>query len=258
MFELVRKFQQHAEKGTGILNEYKIPGLLYPVFIREKSMDFMIMNEVFSHKCYDIDLSQSLYFRGYRKTYHIRPPQFIIDAGAHIGLTSVYYAQKYPHAKILAIEPDGENYDLLLKNTAPYPNVIPILGAVWNKSTILYVNNRSWMHKNGYLKSAEYELTEDRRLHESEVQAYTLDELMKIYDIDFVDVLKVDIEGAERVVFQTNYEQWLPKTKVLLIEPHDHKYPFSFQTVMKALVNYDFLYLQENTDLKSVLMFLLL
>lgn len=243
---------------NSLLSEYRIPDLSHSIYIRDKSMDFMIMKEVFSHRCYDVELSCSFYFRDYRKTYCIRKPQFIIDAGAHIGLTSVYFAQKYPQAKILAIEPDHENYYLLLKNTAAYPNIIPIEGALWNKSTSLYVNNRWRTHKDGYLKSAEYELSEAKVTHELKIQAYTLKELMTTYNIDFIDILKVDIEGGEKVLFQSDYHCWLSKTKLLLIEPHDHKCPFCFKTVMKALTDYDFLYLPDNTELKSVLLFLLL
>lgn len=258
MFELIQKLNDPKLNKNSFLNEYKLPDHDKSIFIREKSMDFMIMTEVFLHKCYDVDLERSYYFRNYKKNYHVRTPEFIIDAGAHIGLTSIFYAQKYPQAKILSIEPDTENYYLLLKNTSSYPNITPLLGALWNKSTSLYINNRFQLGKDGYLKSAEYELTENKILHEPQVRAYTLNELIQDYKIDFIDVLKVDIEGAEKNVFKDDYEKWLSKTKVLLLESHDHKHPLSFKAVMAALSNYDFLYLPDNTELKSVLMFLLI
>lgn len=258
MFEPIRSFNDPCLKRNSLLNEYQLPGLTHPVYLREKSMDLMIMNEVFSHRCYDVEMARSSYFRDYRRIYQIRKPQFIIDAGAHIGLSSVYFAWKYPQAKIIALEPDAENYYLLLKNTAPYPNIIPVKGALWNKSTFLYINNRWRLHKDGHLKSAEYELSEERVLHEPKIRSFTLNELIATYQLDTVDILKIDIEGCERIIFQTDYQPWLSKTKLLLIETHDHKYPFCFKTVMEALTNYDFLYLPENTELKSVLMFLLL
>jgi hypothetical protein len=36
-----------------------------------------------------------------------------------------------------------------------------------------------------------------------------------------IDLLKIDIEGAEAELFSTNYESWLPKTRVIVIELHD-------------------------------------
>lgn len=46
---------------------------------------------------------------------------FIIDAGANIGLTSVYLANRFPNARILALEVDQQNFELLAENARPYP-----------------------------------------------------------------------------------------------------------------------------------------
>ena len=42
--------------------------------------------------------------------------QLYIDAGANIGLTSIYFANKFPNAKIVALEPEIDNYIILQKN----------------------------------------------------------------------------------------------------------------------------------------------
>ena len=68
--------------------------------------------------------------------YDIRLPKLprtIIYAGANVGLASIYYANKYPQAKIVAVEPEPMNYSKLLRNVAPYTNVIPINAALWNR-----------------------------------------------------------------------------------------------------------------------------
>jgi hypothetical protein len=54
-------------------------------------------------------------------------PRVILDAGANIGLTSVYFAKKYPHARIVAIEPEASNFDVLTRNVRPYPSIIPCM-----------------------------------------------------------------------------------------------------------------------------------
>src|SRR5215475_12556495 len=43
-------------------------------------------------------------------------PKFIVDAGANIGMASIYFARRYPGAKIFAIEPETSNFAILLKN----------------------------------------------------------------------------------------------------------------------------------------------
>lgn len=47
-------------------------------------------------------------------------PSVIIDAGANIGTASVYFANKYPKAKIYAIEPAADNYEILCLNAKAY------------------------------------------------------------------------------------------------------------------------------------------
>jgi len=52
--------------------------------------------------------------------------------------------------------------------------------------------------------------------------------------------LKLDIEGAEKNVFEKKFEQWLPRVKILVIEFHDRMVEGCSSTVLKALSNYSF------------------
>ncbi len=60
-------------------------------------------------------------------------PATIIDAGAHIGLASVWFARHDPEATIVAIELESANYEVLVANTAPYPNIHPVNAALGPK-----------------------------------------------------------------------------------------------------------------------------
>ena len=44
---------------------------------------------------------------------------------------------------------------------------------------------------------------------------------MDLGKIDTVDIFKIDVEGAEKELFSANYEKWLEKTNVIIIELHD-------------------------------------
>jgi len=44
----------------------------------------------------------------------------IIDCGANIGCASVWFATQYPKARILAVEPDPDNFRMLVRNSKPY------------------------------------------------------------------------------------------------------------------------------------------
>jgi hypothetical protein len=63
---------------------------------------------------------------------------------------------------------------------------------------------------------------------------------MKEQQAAILDIVKLDIEGAEKAVFESNYEDWLPKTRLLIIELHDRMQPGSSKALFNALTRYNF------------------
>lgn len=74
-----------------------------------------------------------------------------------------------------------------------------------------------------------------------DIQSTTVDEIMIENNFQTVDILKIDIEGAEKDLFEKNYENWLPKVKIIMVETHDRMVPRSAFTVMNALDKYNFM-----------------
>jgi len=77
--------------------------------LRPNTSDMDVFQQIFVNEEYEFSLD--------------RDPKVIIDAGANIGLASIYYSIKYPEAKIIAIEPELSNYELLKNNIKNYPNI---------------------------------------------------------------------------------------------------------------------------------------
>lgn len=69
------------------------------------------------------------------------------------------------------------------------------------------------------------------------INAITIEEILNQYSIKQVDLLKLDIEGSEKAVFEMNYEDWLSKCNAIIVEIHDHLQPESEKTVLDALQN---------------------
>lgn len=90
----------------------KVPALARPLHLRLRTTDVELCGQVFLQRHYDCEL--------------LRSPKIIVDAGANIGLVSVFYASKYPGARVIAVEPEGSNYEMLTKNAAPYPNITTV------------------------------------------------------------------------------------------------------------------------------------
>ena len=84
--------------------------------IRGGSSDAKVFLQVWLNNEYDIPLKSEA--------------EVIIDAGANIGLASLYFKDKYPKASIYAIEPEKGNFDQLVKNTMYYWNVPPTIDSV--------------------------------------------------------------------------------------------------------------------------------
>jgi len=144
-------------------------------------------------------------------------PRVIVDAGANIGLTSVSFANKYPEAKIFAVEPESSNYEILTKNTAAYPNIVPVHAALWKDNEDLNLVNPGGGHWG--FQARELAQT-DYREKCKHVVGMTVDKLMSDYRVSYIDILKVDIEGAEKEVFEDS-SRWIDRVGVIMIELHD-------------------------------------
>lgn len=159
----------------------------------------------------------------------------IIDAGANVGYSASYFSFIYPKAQILAIEPEGTNFAQLTSNTKSLKNVTPIKAALWSNSSNLYIDNpdaQSW----------SFRFSERESQNESEsIQAVTVSELINQYELGFVDILKIDIEGGEKEVFSHNTD-WISDVNTIYIEIHDWIVSGSAKQIFRAMdnFNYDF------------------
>jgi len=182
------------------LSHFRISSDESPIYLRAGTTDVKVFREVFLFGTYSINASVS--------------PKTIVDAGANIGLSSVYFAKKYPEATIYAIEPERSNFMQLQKNTAPYSNIIPIQSALWGIDTPLRVtdiNENHWA----------FTVQECDESHPESVRGLSITTLIDQHRIGTIDLLKMDIEGAECGIFGSDCHRWLPKTKIIVIELHD-------------------------------------
>lgn len=195
------------------------PCLQNPIFLRSKTSDRSIFNEIFLRKGYRFSLDHS--------------PQTIIDAGANIGLFSVLMASLYPQANIIAIEPDPENFRMLEKNTKMYPKIKLLNYGLWSKNTWLEIQEGNF-DKSGVM-------VQEAGAHtSSSLKAVSIPQIMSDFNLKNIDLIKIDIEGSEKEVFSLDSEHWLPKTKILIIELHDRIIPGCSKIFFEKLSNYNF------------------
>jgi FkbM family methyltransferase len=143
-------------------------------------------------------------------------PKFIIDAGANIGTSSIFFAEKYPNARIIAVEPEESNFDQLLQNTKNYKNITPIKVGVWGASEKRTMKNQFSGHW-GYTISDTQKRSEPTG---QEINCITIGNIMEKYGIEKIDILKMDIEGSEKNVLE-NSSDWIDSVEILTVELHD-------------------------------------
>ena len=203
----------------GLTKGIRIDSLRYPVWLRPNTSDVTTFKHIFVHGDYKFDINPE--------------PQTIIDAGANIGLASVYFTNKYPQARIIAIELAPSNFEQLLKNTGNYANIKAVNAGLWHRNETLKFKEEGvspWGYK------VENEIEEEC----ISVPGITMDEIIEKHNINLIDILKVDIEGAEVELFSQNFENWLPNVRCLVIETHDRSREESTKTVVNALSRYNF------------------
>lgn len=215
--------------ATGNVNNIKLSGIKHPFSLRKKTSDIPTFYQVFIHDEYRIPPQKK--------------PNIIIDGGSNIGLFSIKMKNEYPDSKIICIEPDFDNVQAIRKNLSPYDNIFVEHKGLWSKDTMLKISDKFNLGKWGMVVE-EVETDGD-------VDAISINTLLKKYSIEYVDILKLDIETSEKNLFSENYEEWLPKVKLIIIELHDWaergcSKPF-FEAINKVYNNYSYLPLGENT-----------
>lgn len=197
----------------------RLKGLNHPLTLSNFTVDVTTLFQIFFAEEYKVQLAA--------------PPSYIIDCGANIGLSAVYFANKYPDAKIIAIEPDEENFKFLKLNTEKYLNVICLKRAVWPRKEALQIvdpGRGDW----GLQTRPVADHTKPT------VDTVTIDELMDDYKMQYIDFLKIDIEGAEKELFTAGYQEWLSRTRVMAIELHDFLDPTISPVFFKAIQPFHF------------------
>jgi FkbM family methyltransferase len=157
-------------------------------------------------------LYEVLAFNAYHIASSLLPTdnvRVIVDCGANIGVTSLFLAARYPRAKVLSVEPHPENFALLKANVETVPRIIPIRACVTGtpQSTVRFTADRAaWGNR----------ITTDSR--GVLVPAITIDELCEQDGIEKIDLLKLDIEGAEAQVLENG--TFLARTEHIIVELH--------------------------------------
>lgn len=194
------------------------PGHDHPLTLRTGSSDVGAFLEVFIDRDHELPVALA--------------PRLILDIGANVGCSAVDLAHRYPEARVVAVEPEPSNLQLLRTNTAPYPNIEVVEGAVWPSAMPLVVDNPDadrW----------SYRMRPARTGEPGTVRGLTVEELAPAEVAPTIDILKLDIEGAEGELF-AHPCPWLERVRVLVIELHERYHPGCTAAFRRAIDGHGF------------------
>ncbi len=158
------------------------------IAVRPFSYDFYVLAEVFWEQAYA------------PRAISIRRPGVVMDLGANIGAFSVWAAWRWLPERIIAVEMEAGSYTLLEANirlNGLNGCVLPVKAAIWDKDGRVGIERHAFNHGMDRVCPGP---------GQAEVPAVTLETLMRQTGVMQVDLLKMDIEGAEAKLFNRENE----------------------------------------------------
>jgi len=137
-------------------------------------------------------------------------PQIIVDLGANIGLTSLFFCEQYAPQRIVMVEPDAANAEVLRANLAPGATAFDIVVAAVapHDGTVLFAESEE--SNLGCVAASG-----------RPVRCVSMPSLMQTTGVPRIDLLKIDIEGGEGLLL-SQANDWLDAVGSIMIEFHPH------------------------------------
>lgn len=209
--------------GTVVEYHHRRRDCRHPFRLRIPSTDVSAYRQVFLKRQYDFVMTPA--------------PAVIVDAGANIGLASIWFANRYPDARIIALEPEQSNFELLRANVAPYPQIVPVQAALWHRDEEIRLIDPG-LGEWGFMAEVQPAAGDLRGDLCHTVTAVTVDRLMADHGLRRIDLFKIDIEGSEREVF-SDAASWIGCVDALVIELHERMKPGCNRAFYSASVGFD-------------------
>lgn len=170
--------------------------------VRDNSgADQLVFGEVLVTRDYAVDVPE---------------PATVLDLGGNIGLATLYFSRRWPHAKLAVVEPVPANLDMLRQNLAlngVNATVFPAAVCVNDGEVTIALGALDCAHK-----VAEQPTANGRGSIRAE--ALSIPTIIERLAWERIGFLKMDIEGYEATLLRSNPE-WLESVDVLCLEAFD-------------------------------------
>jgi FkbM family methyltransferase len=172
-----------------------------PVVVRSGASDVYVVSELLDGDSYD-GLPQ----------HAPDDVRLVLDLGANTGIVTRWLLARFPQARVIAVEPDPETCAVLRRNVADHPRATVIEAGIGTRA--------------GHASMSGDAAAIGRRVELAEagpIEVLTVPQVLERAGVDEttpIDVLKCDVEGAERCLF-AECEAWIGRVRLLAVETHD-------------------------------------
>jgi FkbM family methyltransferase len=172
-----------------------LPEITTPLLFRGASSDVWNLQQVFLDRQYDVEIPE---------------PGKILDLGAYVGYTAVYFANRFPSAGIISVEPPGSNFDTLVANTAAYANIRCLPAAVWHERTELALADCSYGDWGLSFEPGDADRPTEK------VPGYTITNILEMHGWNGVDLIKCSSHGGRVDTLLKPRPDWLGRTTTVI------------------------------------------
>lgn len=187
----------------GRLGRVTLAGFRYPLYFRPRSSDPLVIHQVFVEREYACATAEP-------------DVRYILDLGANIGCVTFLLLHHYPRARAVVVEPDAGNMTLCRRNLAPFRDRVQFVQAGVGSAAVPMKVERGTFRDGA---EWSFQVRPARADEPPDFVAMTIDDLIAESGFPRVDLLKMDIEGAEAEVFR-GATAWLDRVRTLVVELH--------------------------------------
>ncbi|MCW1383969.1 FkbM family methyltransferase [Novosphingobium sp. KCTC 2891] len=183
--------------------------------VRRDESDLSVLREVFGEGAYDVRAHPALadrLDRRYRAILASGRRPVVLDCGANIGAATVAFADTWPRAAVVAIEPDPGNAAMARRNLVGTPNHVVLEAAIGSVPGFAALND------DGLAWAIQTERAQRG------VPIITIENALAAVPNGEPFICKIDIEGFEADLFARD-TRWIDRFEVLMVEPHDWLLP---------------------------------
>jgi FkbM family methyltransferase len=176
----------------------------HPLYFRLGSSDLDVFDQIF------IDLE-------YAPLCDMREVHLVVDCGANVGYSSAFFLSQFPSCHVIAVEPEPSNFAMLKRNLHAYgARAEAVHAGIWPQSALLKVSQERY--RDGREWTVQVRPCEAHE--EPDFRGVSIASLLDSSGFARISLLKMDIEGAEAIVFQGKVD-WLDRVDAIAIELHD-------------------------------------